>query len=221
METATVTTQLFKFESMEDFNFPAAEKIVENECERIEQWWDADWFKYDFETIAKILGFSVEDFNYTGFYSQGDGACFTGIWSKPDKDPVEEIKDYAPKDKVLHRLAKSVKEIDECLEWVEIERESSRYHHSNTMYVKDWECNDKCGKEYDECDEEAEFVLSIAKELADWAYERLEADFKYRTSEEAVKQYIIEEGAWWDCNGNKYYDIPEEIKCTDVKKDKQ
>jgi len=220
MKVETIKTQLFQFEKPEDFDFPLGERIVDEERERLEEWWDADWFTCDFETVAGILGFSVDDFNYTGFYSQGDGACFTGSWSKPDKDPVEEMKAYAPKDKELHRLAESVKEVDDCLEYVEIGRESSHYYHSGTMIVRDWECKDECGKSYEECESEAEFVCNIAQQLADWAYEQLRDDYESRTEDEAVKEYIIEEGAWWGCDGNKYIDLPEAIECINLKKEK-
>jgi hypothetical protein len=58
----------------------------DNAVERIKQWWyehgaEYDWWECmyeDFKREGYELGFVIDDINFTGFYSQGDGACWSG-----------------------------------------------------------------------------------------------------------------------------------------------
>jgi len=56
-----------------------------NRDELIEKYWDInvdhDWYQYtydEFKIEMQTKGITVDDMNFTGFYSQGDGASFTG-----------------------------------------------------------------------------------------------------------------------------------------------
>jgi hypothetical protein len=53
--------------------------------ELIEKHWDInvdhDWYQYtydEFKIEMQTKGITVDEMNFTGFYSQGDGASFTG-----------------------------------------------------------------------------------------------------------------------------------------------
>jgi hypothetical protein len=47
----------------------------------VEHWVGDDWFDYVYEDAkaeAKDYGFNIDEINFTGFWSQGDGACWRG-----------------------------------------------------------------------------------------------------------------------------------------------
>ena len=89
------------------------------------EWWDCiyDGFKEDMEKV----GIEVEDMRFSGFWSQGDGASFTGYMrSKP-------FFEY-------HKLADSYPWVAKLISHggdftLRIERTSHRYVHENTVGV--------------------------------------------------------------------------------------
>ena len=82
-----------------------------------DDWWDAVY--EDFERVCEILGIRLKTTPvrlmgggtrakpciwFSGFWSQGDGACFEGYWSHA-KGAAALIRDYAPTDVTLHGIA--------------------------------------------------------------------------------------------------------------------
>lgn len=80
-------------------------------------WWDAVY--EDFERICEILGIRLKTTSvrlmgggmgqrlciwFSGFWSQGDGACFEGYLSH-SKGTAARIRGYAPLDRTLHGIA--------------------------------------------------------------------------------------------------------------------
>ena len=83
---------------------------------------DYDWYDTvyeDFQRIAEILGLNLKTRTvrlmgggtrqdpciwFRGFSSQGDGACFESWYSYP-KDAPRLIREHAPQDTELHRIA--------------------------------------------------------------------------------------------------------------------
>ncbi|MBN9011292.1 MAG: hypothetical protein J0H63_14695, partial [Rhizobiales bacterium] len=89
---------------------------------------DWDWHDFifeDFEEICRILGIELRTHSvrlmgggtrqksciwFTGFSSQGDGACFEGSYRYESKSP-RRIREHAPQDAELHRIADCLFEI--------------------------------------------------------------------------------------------------------------
>ena len=89
---------------------------------------DHDWFEFvydDFECICAIIGVDLKTVPvrlygggtrqkpciwFSGFWSQGDGACFEGRYGYA-KDAPRKIRDHAPKDGELHRIADALQAI--------------------------------------------------------------------------------------------------------------
>lgn len=95
---------------------------------------DDDWYDHIIENAkedGEKLGFDIQDIHFTGFYSQGDGASWTGYikiipWLELNKanDPLAHI---------LIALAEN--------DWIESKlavSNSGRYTHSDTMLRSDW-----------------------------------------------------------------------------------
>jgi len=81
------------------------------------EWWDSVYD--DFERICPILGVTLATRTvrlmgggtrqkpciwFSGFWSQGDGACFEGSYAYAP-GTSRRIRDYAPQDTELHRIA--------------------------------------------------------------------------------------------------------------------
>lgn len=163
-------------------------------------WWDSTYD--DFAQICDILGISLHknEPSFTGFWSQGDGASWTGDYQAQgsagptyDTAPVK-IREHAPKDETLHEIADEL-----CLlarihrpVYADVTRLSSHYAHSHTMVVNHWNYH------YDEVDLDSaevdsaiylhieETLTTQFRALADWLYAALEAEHTYLTSDEAV-----------------------------------
>lgn len=61
----------------------------------------------DAKAIAALMGIGIKNVFYSGFYSQGDGACFEGHYDYK-AGSVKAVKDYAPLDKTLHQITKEL-----------------------------------------------------------------------------------------------------------------
>lgn len=89
---------------------------------------DYDWYDAvyeDFQRIAEILGLNLKTRTvrfmggdtrqdpciwFRGFWSQGDGACFE-CWYSYQKHGPRRIREYAPQDTELHRIADALQAI--------------------------------------------------------------------------------------------------------------
>tara|TARA_R110000822_G_scaffold170176_3_gene310066 strand:+ start:73 stop:663 length:591 start_codon:yes stop_codon:yes gene_type:complete len=163
-------------------------------------WWD---FVYEeFHHICDILGIALDknEPSFSGFDSQGDGASWTGRYvarshvATYDTAPVA-IREYAPQDEALHSIADEL-----CLlariygpVWARVTRHSTHYVHDMTMSVGEWDYLDDVS--VDDVDfailERIEETLEAQfRALACWLYERLEAEYDFHTSDEAVAEAL-------------------------------
>lgn len=139
----------------------------------------------DFEAILKLLGFTDVKCWWSGFSSQGDGACFEGHWRAADVQP-DKVWEYMP-DNAENSYALGSRRI---IQIAKRHPEShakitagGHYQHSNTMRS---EVDCECGN----FDEDAEF-LSACRSLADAYYGHLESQDEYLHSEENVSDSIL------------------------------
>lgn len=165
-------------------------------------WWDADY--EDFHRICKILGIEVDKDEpaFSGFASQGDGASWTGTyWAQYGFGPEpiatydlapQKIREYAPTDEVLHTIADELCLLARIYHPVvaTVRRHDSRYAHSMTMCVSEWDYYDDIigseGVDDDIAELIEETLLTQFRALADWLYATLEVSYDYLTSDEAV-----------------------------------
>lgn len=194
----TVEVQVYQFaELAEDVQEKVLEKFRDYEVND-DFWYEglAEWFV---EEKARPAGFEVDPRNvfFSGFGSQGDGASFTG-----SVDVEKFIRAHKLGNKfraVLYALTTGELEMH-----VEINRDtyfSNHYVHSNTMNY-DWEFHwesrsDTAGDlaREERAEEHAEqlvraWIFGEAQELADDYYSTLETEYRYRTSDEVVKEAI-------------------------------
>ena len=182
----TTTTTVYKFAELSES--AKAKAIQDNYNWNVEYSEWNEFVKDDFAAIGKIIGIEFEYYPiklmngntrrepkiwYSGFCSQGDGACFEGTWTYA-KGMSKKIREYAPQDTELHRIADRLADIQKRYFYGITTRigHNSRYYHSNTMQFEHLHQNDVeiPASVTDE-------IEGLLRDLADWYYSALEKEY--------------------------------------------
>lgn len=129
---------------------------------------------------------------FSGFSSQGDGACFTGDWAAKRVD-MAKLVEHAPEDKTLHNICAELSAI--ALQYPDmtaaVTRASSSYCHAYTMSLDSVECDTTEDHEWTLAMAAADAVLlACARNAAHWIYKQLEEEYDCLTSDEAIVEGI-------------------------------
>ena len=133
--------------------------------------------------------------HFSGFCSQGDGACFSGDY-RFVPDAVKNIESEC-NDKELLRIASELTVLQMTRRLLGHDyfsatiTTSGRYSHSGTMSV-DLHVNDE-NEDYDSTGQIQEEVQQLMRDFADWIYKNLEAEYDHLTSDEYVDERLAEE----------------------------
>ena len=138
----------------------------------------------DIKNIAKTIGIQIDKIHYSGFYSQGDGAMFTGTYQyNPNWD--NDLTAYSPNEDTKD----TIKTIAKNLEYdndrkdltATIAHTNSRYYHENTADIT---------ITVDDMDINPSYSLDL-KAFMRWMYERLETEYEYQMSLDAFKETAL------------------------------
>jgi hypothetical protein len=206
-------TKVYQYDELSD---EAKEKVRdwyrEGNCE------DTYWSESVIDDAATIAGFLGLDINQTayktmggetkyrptvyfsGFWSQGDGACVEGAWRASDVK-VDKLKEYAPQDKELHRIVDGLAEIArEYPDGYFKVRHRGHYSHSGcTHFDIELPCEAFDEAEYDspehkrldeKISKDEEALIEIARDFMNWTYRQLEKEWDYQNSDEQVEESI-------------------------------
>jgi hypothetical protein len=161
-------TKLYKFEELSE---DAQSKAIEMH---------SDWnVQFDWTKIY-----------FSGFWSQGDGACFECDFEYR-KGGVKAAKDYAPNDQDLHDI------IDQ---WQNHQRryfyslygssvQSGHYMHENCTSIDVMDARETCHN-HASTDADGD-MQDILRQFMQWVYRRLEMEYEYLTSEAAIAESLI------------------------------
>jgi hypothetical protein len=159
------------------------------------EWWDYTYSEYKIEMQTK--GITIDEMNFTGFYSQGDGASFTG-----KVDMIQFLKVHGLEE---HFMGATFFAGQGEL-WAEISRGSSRYSHENSVIVNlvvDSYNNYEDGSTRYEVYETMQEVMEhetkdLEKEVEDICkgymrdlYAKLRDEYESLTSKEAIWDTIV------------------------------
>lgn len=193
------------------------EKIVEKRQQQNGEFFDSKDFVYeDAATIADLFGLDIrirtvklmgggtrEDpcIYYSGFWSQGDGACFEGRYEYK-KGALKAVKDHAPQDTELHRIVEGLQKIQRAnfYQVTAHTKHSGHYYHSGCMQVDVERYDEKelAGRSNDE-----EEITQLLRDFADWIYNQLEEAYKWETSEEQAREYLENDYTEYTINGDE------------------
>lgn len=152
----------------------------------------------DAKECGRLLGISIDNVYYSGFWRQGDGASFTG-WYYYKKGASQAIREHAPQDEELHKIADALQAIQRRHFYsigAEI-RQSGRYVHEMTMNASVFDTRTDFGAS----DDVAEQLLDVLRDFARWIYRSLEQEYEYHMEEETIAEYFAETGAEFDEDG--------------------
>jgi hypothetical protein len=168
------------------------------------EWWECAY--EDFKRDGYKLGFVIDDINFSGFYSQGDGACWSG-----QVDVATWLKTHT-EDSIARDAWCALIQEDFCDKHFGI-LTRGHYSHSNTMMCVGWDWVDESGEDdhlylkqptifqgmhyqdvrnlitssdfiYTDPNDIQEAAFESAKDYADQLYKRLREEYEYITGEE-------------------------------------
>lgn len=209
MRTVTTVKTVYLFDELS----PVAQAVaIEAECNAQSELFDgADCVYEDAANIGDILGIDLRTrkvtwgdgsihwancIYYSGFSSQGDGACFEGSYQYA-KGSRAAIRAYAPSDTELHRIADDLYNLQRRFFYglIAITRHRGHYYHSGCMIVDvTHDRDDSRALPEDE-------LTQLLRDFADWIYRRLEAEYDYCTSDETAREYLSDSGYEFTENG--------------------
>lgn len=171
------------------------DELDEAAKEKAREWFregnlDYDWWDFTYEdakTIGKLMGIDITTIYFSGFWSQGDGACFVGNY-KYQTGSVKAVKDYAPQDQELHRIATGLRDAQRrsfYRLWAACSH-SVHYYHEGCMKVH-VEDNDR---PYDTSEDAQEAITELLRDFARWIYRRLEEEYEWLQADEQVDESI-------------------------------
>jgi hypothetical protein len=199
------------FSPTKEYNFEelpkdVQEKIVQKEQEYISEYNDDSWSDpiiEGFHEDMEALGLTDIDVEWSGFWSQGDGASFTArVYNSENKKFITEALGL----KVLDEVAENI-----C---ISIRRESTRYSHHNTMtaYVE-VDGDDEVEKDMGTgmiitidvaaaCGPIEEAAGNWARDRAKKLYDDLETSYNEQFDEDNIIEDLIARGEKYDLDGN-------------------
>ena len=189
-----IVTKSFNVYSMEDvLNDPELKaKVIENH--RYFNVEFNDWHDFIFDAWKEKLenyGFIMPEINYSGFWSQGDGASFT-CYRVDIPVFLENFNDeIGLTDKQKNLLLALMKDYD--VFGFEVKRRDHRYCHAHTVYVD----TEDCLYHFNGYEHLQAFLTSAMQrfedvisdkviEFSNKIYRELEKEYDYLTSEDAI-----------------------------------
>lgn len=185
------------------------DELDEKAKERAREWYrqgncdDSFWSECQIEDAKEIgawMGIDIDNIYFSGFWSQGDGACFEGTWRASDVK-ADKLKEYAPQDKELHRIIDGLAELaKEYPDGYFSVKHRGHYSHSGcTSFDVELPCEREEELEYDSPEykalqvklgEDEDTLIELARDYMNWIYKTLEKEWDYQNADEQVDESI-------------------------------
>lgn len=201
MRIIKTETKAYKFSELSD---SAKEKAInDNRNTNVDY---SDWYDSVYEmveTAAKLIGIELKQkpvklmngetrydpaIYFSGFSSQGDGACFEGSYSYA-KGAVKAIKAEFPTYEALHRIAADLQAV-QAKEFYLLEADvthNDHYYHYNSVNIEVYRSDDQYR---DLVDGSESGVTEALRSFCKWIYKCLNDEYDYLTSDEVIKETI-------------------------------
>lgn len=200
----TKTVTLYQYDELDD-----------RAKERARDWYTScngdyykEWVYEDAECVAAILGIDFDQRTYktygggtgaeskiwySGFWSQGDGACFEGSYTYK-KGATKKIRAYCS-DHELIRIADTLQIVQRKAFYglTASMRHSGHYYHSGCMRVE-VEKVTSSGNAVALSSQEEDDITQLMRDFADWIYKQLDLAYEDSISKEVVEESIRANG---------------------------
>lgn len=173
-------TTLYKFDEL---STQAKEKAITS-FQEDDSYLDYEWYECaidDFTTILELIGYYDITCYFSGFHSQGDGACFSARFSR-EKRCLQKVKSYCPKEEEILNIIEKIQSEIPLHEKYEIKHSGHYYHEycTNVYYLGD---NEKA----EQLDER---FLELSRQLMRILYKKLNTEYDYLNSSESIIEHI-------------------------------
>ena len=185
MQAQTITYNTYNYSEHDSM---AQEKALNSFIESTEFCYD--FIMDDLKEAGKTIGIDIDRIYFSGFWSQGDGACFTGTYEYK-KGSVKLAKSIYPNWTDLHEIAETLQELQKPYFYAihaAVEHRGHYYHELCTTI--DVTSDGDYGWLPDTVQENIKEALRGFMQLS---YSALEKEYEYQTSEQSFIDYI-------DCN---------------------
>ncbi len=182
----TVELNVYQFQELKESAKDKAREWYRNGYLNYD-WWDS--VEEGFKEVCNLMGVTVERSYFSGFHSQGDGASFVGSYVYV-KGSTKAVKEYAPQDKELNRIAQKLQAIQRrnFYSLSASISQSGHYVHEMTMRVS----VDRDSDNYQDMTNDAEDTVTEAmRDLAVWYYRALEKEYEWLMSDEHIDESIV------------------------------
>jgi len=201
MRVDVVETKVYKFDELSD---EAKQSAIESmqDINVDHEWWE--FVEEDAKAIGLLMGIEIDNIYFSGFSSKGDGACFEGSYEYK-KNSVAAVKEYAPTDEELHRIVNELLSLQKkCFFQIRARvKHSGHYSHRFcTDFSVDFESY-VTGNDYYDQEIESD-IIEVLRDYMHWIYKRLEAEYWYLVSDEAIKETIEANEYEFTVDGEKY-----------------
>jgi len=191
-----MTTENLSFNQLSE---KAKQTAISYYSERVldEGWKEAVY--EDAKEIAHLMGIDISDIYYSGFCCQGDGACFEGSFAYKAQ-ALKNVKQYAPLDEKLHRIAKDFTDIQRKA-FYKLEGKivhNDRYYHSNSVDISVEHADDM----YRDIGSLEKDMQDVLRSFMDWIYRELEDAYYAAISEENVAEYFNDDETVFEESGH-------------------
>ena len=180
------------------------DELDESAQEKAREWYrkgalDYEWYDSAFDTIrtaGAYLGLGVEDIYFSGFYSQGDGACFVG-WYAYSKGWRKALKADFGGDALaeLEKIGSALQKAQRPVFYTATARITKRSHH----YSHEQTVEISVDADNDTVDDDA--IDEALRDFMRWSYRLLESEYDWLLSDEQVVESIRANGYTFTVDG--------------------
>ena len=189
----TIETTVYKFDELSD----AAKQKALNAWRDLGNFDDECTIDYCKEA-AKMFGLGIDKIYYSGFSSQGDGACFEGRY-KYKAGALAAVKKDWPKWTALHGIVERLEAVQKrnFYRLTTVIKHSGHYYHSGCMLI-DVEDSEN---QYRDLKDAEDSVIDELRDFADLIYAMLSDEYDYTQSDAYVTENIQGNGVEFTVDG--------------------
>ena len=175
-----VITKVYKVYSFSELSDSAKQQALNDNSLNLDNFWQECAID-DVKKIAALMGIDIKEVYFSGFFSQGDGACFIGDYEYK-KGSVKSVMEYAPQDTDLHDIVQTLASIQKR-NFYQLYGSVSHSGHYYHEYCTDIELR-RDNANQDTANYDYEPVRECLRDFMRWIYSRLETAYDYEVSEE-------------------------------------